>query len=52
MLEEFNYTLEYKSGRMYLQANHLSRLSEQVGAAPIDDMLVDENLFVVTAQLE
>ena len=37
LLEEFDYTMEYKSGHMHLQADHLSRLSEDVGTTPIDD---------------
>ena len=42
--------MEYKPGRIHLQADHLSRLSEEVGSSPLDDMLRDDNLFVVTAQ--
>ena len=38
--------------RMHLQADHLSRLTEQVGVKPIDDRLVDDNLFVVTVKHE
>ena len=49
LLEEFNYTVEYKHGRMHLQADHLSRLSENMGTHPIDDSLIDDKLFVVTA---
>ena len=52
MLEEFDYTVEYKSCRMHLQAYHLSRLSEEMGDSPVDDRLIDDNLFVVTAQPE
>lgn len=37
LLEEFDYTVEYKPGRMHLQADHLSRLSEDVGISPLDD---------------
>ena len=50
LLEEFDYTVEYKPGRMHLQADHLSRLSEKMGENPVDDRLVDDNLFVVTAK--
>ena len=49
LLEEFVYTMEYKPCRMHLQADHLSRLSEEMGESPINDMLIDDNLFVVTA---
>ena len=52
LLEEFDYTVEYKPGRMHLQADHLFRLSELVGTTPIDGSFVDENLFVVTAYPE
>ena len=50
LLEEFDYTVKYKLGCMHLQADHLSRLSEKMGESPIDDRLVDDNLFVVTAK--
>lgn len=50
LLEEFDYTVKYKHGRMHLQADHMSRLSEDVGTSPIDDRLIDDNLFVVTAK--
>ena len=49
LVEEFDYTVEYKPGRMHLQADHLSKLSEDMGTSPIDDRLIDDNLFVVTA---
>lgn len=52
MLEEFDYTIKYKPERMHLQADHLSRLAEHVGATPINDRLGDDNLCVVTAQPE
>ena len=48
LLEEFDYTVEYKPGRMHLQADHLSRLSKDMGTTPIDDSLIDDRLFVVT----
>ena len=31
LLEEFDYTVEYKSVQMHLQTDHLSRLSEDIG---------------------
>jgi hypothetical protein len=52
LLEEFDYTVEYKPGRMHLQADHLSRLSKDIGTSPVNDMLMNDNLFVVTAQPE
>ena len=50
LLEEFDYTVEYKPGKMHHQADHLSRLSETVSSTPIEDGLVDEDLFTVTSQ--
>jgi hypothetical protein len=52
LLEEFDYTVEYKSGRIHLQADHLSRLSNKMGENPVDDWLVDDTLFVVTSTPE
>ena len=50
LLEEFNYTVEYKPGRMHLHADHLSRLSKEMEENPVDDRLVDDTLFMVTAK--
>ena len=52
LLEVFDYIVEYKPGRIHLQTDHLSRLSEEMGASPIDDRLVDDNFFVVTSKSE
>ena len=52
LLEEFDYIVEYKPDRIHLQAGHLSRMSKEMGASPVDDRLIDDNLFVVTAQPE
>ena len=49
LLEEFDYTVEYKSGRMHLQADHLFRLSEEMGTSPIYDKFINDNLFLVTS---
>jgi hypothetical protein len=35
LLEEFDYTMEYKPGRMHKQADHLSRLSKDLGSLPL-----------------
>ena len=48
-LEEFDYTVEYKPGRLHLHADHLSRLSEAVGTSPVDDRFIDDNLFFITS---
>ena len=37
---------------MHLKVNHLSRLLTEIGDSPVDDMLVYENLFVITAKLD
>lgn len=52
LLEMFNYMVDYKLRRVHLHVDHFSRLLEQVGGAPIDDRVVDKNLFVVMVQLE
>ena len=50
LLEEFDYTIEYKHGHMHLQADHLSRLSDEARSCPVDDSLRNDNLFLVTAK--
>ena len=47
LLEEFDYTVEYKPGKKHLQADHLSRLSTTLGTEPIDDEFPDASLFTV-----
>ena len=47
LLEEFDYTMEYKPGRMHLRADHLSRLSEEVGISPIDDKFMMTTCFLL-----
>ena len=49
LLEEFDYTVKYKLGRMHLHADHLSRLLEEMGTSPKDDRFIDDNLFLVTS---
>ena len=49
LLEDFDYTVEYKPGRMHLQADHLSKLSKEMRTSPVDDRFIDDNLFVVIA---
>jgi hypothetical protein len=48
LLEELDYVVEYKPGRLHKQADHLSRLSETIGKDEIDDELPDANLFSIT----
>lgn len=52
LLKEFDYTVEYKPGRMHLQVDHLSRLSKVIGISPLNDGPIDDYNFVLTAQLE
>ena len=35
---------------MHLQIDHLSRLSDEIRASPVNDRLIHNNLFVVTTQ--
>jgi len=52
LLKEFDYTVEYKSDRMHLQVDHLSRLSKVIGISPLNDGPIDDYIFVFTAQPE
>ena len=45
LLTEFDYTVQYKPGKTHLQADHLSRLSEEIGTEEIDDKFPDGRLF-------
>ena len=47
LLTEFDYSVRFKPGKMHLQADHLSRLSEEVGTEEIDDEFPDGRLFTV-----
>ena len=47
LLTEFDYTVQYKPGKMHLQADHLSRLSTEAGTKDIDDEFPDGRLFAV-----
>lgn len=38
---------EYKLDKKHLQANHVSRLSKELGTEPIDDEFLNASLFVV-----
>jgi len=50
LLSEFNqYKVEYKPDKMHLQADHLSQLKGEPSMEPIDDNLIDENLFTVSS---
>ena len=47
LLTEFDYSVQFKPGKMHLQADHLSRLSEEMGTEEIDDEFSDGQLFAV-----
>ena len=47
LLTEFDYTIQYKPGKMNLQADHLSRLSTKTGTEEMDDEFPDGRLFAV-----
>jgi hypothetical protein len=49
LLEEFDYTVEYKPGKMHKQADHLSRLSTELDDEPINDEIPVENLFTISS---
>jgi len=46
-LEEFDYTVEYKPGRMHKQVDHLSKISKDLGSLPLEDDLPDASLFAI-----
>ena len=47
LLTEFDYIVQYKPGKMNLQADHLSRLSTETGTKEMDDKLPDGRLFAI-----
>jgi hypothetical protein len=47
LLSEINYTVQYKPGKMHLQADHLSRLSSDVSKEDMDDEFTDDQLFAI-----
>ena len=47
LLTEFDYTVQYKPGKMNLQADHLSPLSTETGTEEMDDEFPDGRLFAV-----
>ena len=48
LLTEFDYSVQYKPGKMHNQADHLSRLSTELATEPIDDEFPDGLLFALT----
>jgi hypothetical protein len=51
LLEEFDYTVEYKPGRMHKQDDHLSRLSKDLGSLPLEDDIPYASLFAIDVVL-
>ena len=47
LLQEFNFTIEIRPGKRHANADHLSRLTNELGKEPIPDALPDANLFVI-----
>jgi hypothetical protein len=47
LLSEFDYTVQYKPGKMHLQADHLSRLSSEVNKEDMADEFTDDQLFTI-----
>jgi hypothetical protein len=47
LLSEFDYMVQYKPGKMHLQADHLSRLSSNVNKEDMDDEFTDDQLFAI-----
>jgi len=47
LLEKFDYTVEYKPGCMHKQANHLFRISKDLGSLPLKDDLPYASLFAI-----
>ena len=47
LLTKFDYIVQYKSRKMHLQVDHLSRLSTEVGTEDIDDEFLDGWLFAL-----
>ena len=52
LLKEFDYTVQYKPGRMHLQADHLSRLSEDMGTSPIDDRFTPDCVVILNEKTQ
>ena len=47
LLQEFNFTVQVRPGKNHANADHLSRLSEELGTEPIDDSFPDAQLFFI-----
>lgn len=47
LLEELDYTVEYKPDYLHKHTDHLLRYSKEVGMVDIDDELSDDNLCII-----
>jgi transposase InsO family protein len=47
LLQEFDFTVEVRPGKSHANADHLSRLNDELGDEPIDDSFPDAQLFFV-----
>ena len=47
LLQEFTFTIHVRLGKKHANADHLSRLTNELGGNPIPDSFPDANLFVV-----
>lgn len=47
LLQEFDFTMEVRPGKKHANADHLSRLTTELGIEPISDTLPDAALFAV-----
>ena len=47
LLIEFDYTVQYKPGKMHLQVDHLSRLSTEASTEEVDDKFPNGRLFAM-----
>ena len=47
LLQEFNFTMDIRPGRQHANADHLSRVLNELGYDPVPDALPDANLFAV-----
>ncbi len=51
LLEEFDYTVEYKLGHMHKQVDHLSRFSKDLKSLSLEIDLPNVNLFAIDVVL-
>ena len=47
LLQEFNFTIHVRPGKKHANADHLSRLTNELGGDPILDSFPDVDLFIV-----